>query len=310
MKGIKVFLLIFAFAFCFMMSGCSNNTNTTNTHSSLDNNKEYVTITFDSQGGTSIENQRVEKGNAIEKPEEPTKDGFIFEGWYIDDEKWNFYVNVAIQNMTLTAKWSAIFKTEQVDNELFITGLYYSNIEELIIPSTIDGYNVVGIGNRAFYDCDSLTSVTIPNSVTSIGNSAFSGCSSLTSTTILDSVTSIGDYAFLNCTSLACVTLGNSVTNIGDSAFSECSSLTSITIPDSVTSIGSGAFAGCTSLTSITIPNSVTSLGFYAFEGCPSLTIYCEASSKPSGWAGNWSYCKNHSNGTDNCTIVWNYKGN
>ena len=62
--------------------------------------------------------------------------------------------------------------------------------------------SVTSIGYWAFYDCSSLTSITIPNSVTSIGNSAFSGCSSLTSVTIPNSVTSIGEYAFYNCINL------------------------------------------------------------------------------------------------------------
>ncbi|MBR3974411.1 MAG: leucine-rich repeat protein, partial [Clostridia bacterium] len=100
----------------------------------------------------------------------------------------------------------------------------------------------------------------------------FVNCTSLTSITIPNSVTSIGDYAFWKCTSLTSITIPNSVTSIGRSAFKGCTSLTSITIPNSVTSIGSSAFEGCTSLTSITIPNSVTSIGYHAFAGCTSLT--------------------------------------
>ena len=111
--------------------------------------------------------------------------------------------------------------------------------------------SVTSIGDAAFSNCSSLTSVTIPNRVTSIGGNAFRGCSSLTSVTIPNSVTSIGDYAFLNCSSITSVTIPNSVTSIGGSAFRGCSSLTSVTIPNSVTSIGSGAFNGCTGLTSI-----------------------------------------------------------
>ena len=86
--------------------------------------------------------------------------------------------------------------------------------------------------------------------------------------------------------------------SIGNGAFSGCISLTSITIPDSVTSIGSSAFDDCISLTSITIPDSVTSIGAYAFLACSSLTIYCEVSSKPSGWDSAWN--------SANRTVYWN----
>ena len=114
---------------------------------------------------------------------------------------------------------------------------------------TFDG-PVASIGDYAFYECSSLTSITIPNSVTSIGKCAFYNCYALTSVTIGNSVTSIGYYAFDKCSSLTSVTIGNSVMSIGNYAFSDCSSLTSITIPESVTSI-EYSFHGCSSLTTV-----------------------------------------------------------
>ena len=122
------------------------------------------------------------------------------------------------------------------------------------------------------YDNDSLTSITIPNSVDSIGNGAFLACNSLTSVTIGNNVTSIGNGAFCGCRRLTSVNIPNSVTSIGGSAFEYCSSLTSVTIPNRVISIGSYAFKNCNSLTSVTIGNSVASIGDRAFYNCSSLT--------------------------------------
>ncbi|MBO5855512.1 MAG: leucine-rich repeat domain-containing protein, partial [Alistipes sp.] len=116
---------------------------------------------------------------------------------------------------------------------------------------TFDGV-VTTIGEGAFADCASLTSVNIPDSVTTIGDSAFAYCYSLTSVNIPDSVTTIGDSAFGYCYSLTSVNIPDSVTTIGNNAFYSCDSLTSVNIPDSVTTIGEATFYKC-SLTSVAI---------------------------------------------------------
>ena len=164
------------------------------------------------------------------------------------------------------------------------------SVTEVEIPSKIKGLPVTII-EEAFYGCENLTSITIPESVTSIGDLAFFYCKNLTSITIPDGVTSIGVNAFGYCTSLTSITIPNSVTSIGDLAFFYCKNLTSITIPDGVTSIGVNAFGYCTSLTSITIPNSVTSIGNYALEYCTSLTSITIPDSVASIGNGAFYYC-------------------
>ena len=131
------------------------------------------------------------------------------------------------------------------DGTAEITG-YTGSAITLEIPSKLDTYTVTSIGDSAFAYNNSLTSVTIPDSVTRIDSGAFYECYNLTSVKIGNGVTSIGDSAFLECHSLTSVTIPDSVTEIGDSAFKECHSLTSITIPDSVTRIGDSAFLSAT----------------------------------------------------------------
>ena len=155
------------------------------------------------------------------------------------------------------------------------TTSYYSYSGNVTIPETIiysgTEYQVTSIGDRAFYNCNNLTNITIPNSITSIGVSAFYRCMALTSVEIPNSVINIGNSAFSGCSTMTSLTIGNSVTAIGQSAFSSCSSLTNILIPNSVTTVGNSAFSGCSSITNIEFPNSVTSIGSSVCSNCSSL---------------------------------------
>ena len=150
----------------------------------------------------------------------------------------------------------------------------YYNIKDIFGKQVIEyiiGDSVTQVGSYAFYNCSSLTSITIGSGVKSIEDHAFDGCS-LSSVTIPNNVTTLGEFAFDDCSSLSSVIIGSGVKSIGDYTFSNCSSLTSITIPNSVTSIGKYTFCDCPSLTSVVIGSGVKTIGEYAFYGCSSLT--------------------------------------
>ena len=162
--------------------------------------------------------------------------------------------------------------TYNVDNqEATITG-YTGTGGDVVIPNSIDGNTVTGIGNDAFRGCTSLISVKIPAGVTRIGRNAFSGCSSLIDVVIPDGVTSVEACTFSGCINLVSVEIPTSVTCIGESAFYNCSSLANPVIPEGVTSIKEYTFYKCTSLNEVEIPHNLTCIEKAAFMGCTSLT--------------------------------------
>lgn len=183
-----------------------------------------------------------------------------------------------------------------------VTITKYTGTEStVILPSTINSWPVTKIGEDAFQDNTTITSVTIPANVTEIGSNAFADCTNLTSVTyggdwsnltiqsgnpaVEDAVNAqLFDFVFTPDNTAvivrykgtaADVTIpshykGKPVTMIDHAAFHD-SAVTSVTIPDSVTSIPDDAFAFCSQLTNISIPNSVTFIGFSAFNSCTSL---------------------------------------
>lgn len=146
--------------------------------------------------------------------------------------------------------------------------------------------------DSAFYNCENLADITIPDSVTSIGASAFSHCKSITSMIIPDGVTSINGSAFRFCNSLTDISIPDSVTSIGDYAFYGCENLTGITIPDDVTIIGDCAFGYC-SFTDIVVLDSVISFGDYVFYKCSYLESAVIGSSVRTIWVSTLGNCEN-----------------
>ena len=130
--------------------------------------------------------------------------------------------------------------------------------------------NIQTIGNYAFFHCNDLESVTIPQSVTSIGREAFRFCNNMKSLAINGAIESMGTGAFAGCISLATISLGENIKTIGYSAFAPCTciDLTNVTIPENVKTIRPGTFAYCTHLKYIMLPAGLTSFQD-SLKGCP-----------------------------------------
>jgi len=204
----------------------------------------------------------------------------------------NFNAYNANENdiLTKTNTYGNYEYTINENNEVVITK-YNGSETTIVIPSTIQGYEVTEIGQSAFAGCYNLVNVTLPdsisrlqgftfyqcaslqnvnlgNSITSIGTSEFRHCPSLKNINIPDSVKSIGAHAFAECDNLEEVVLGNSITEIKSNAFQFCSKLSSINLPETLTTIGKEIFYNCSSLKSIEIP---CNLSQKAFASCVSL---------------------------------------
>ena len=130
--------------------------------------------------------------------------------------------------------------------------------------------NIKTIGNYAFFHCNDLESVTIPQSVTSIGREAFRFCNKMESLAINGAIESMGIGAFAGCISLKTLSLGENIKMIGNSAFDSCTNidLTNVTIPEKVTTIGPGTFSYCTHLEYIMLPAGLTTFKDKLI-GCP-----------------------------------------
>ena len=256
----------------------------------------WYIVSFDSNGGTEVEEQMIMEGRKALMPEDPIREGYIFEGWYYKGEKWSFIGYDVTDDIELIAKWQEIY-TEGLlfitleDGTYGVSTSYTKFYKEVTIPSYYHGVKVTTIFGEGFKDCKELHTVNLPSTITRIENSAFSGCTKLTNITLNNEIEYIGSNAFSGCTLLKEVNLPNTLTYLGEYAFSGCTSLQSLSIGTGLNSIPKYAFNECKNLTTIYIPANVNSIGEYAFYKCSSITnVTIEGSSKWS--ASNTTFYK------------------
>ena len=171
--------------------------------------------------------------------------------------------------------------TQNGDGTCSVSGIGTCNDTDIVIPSAYNGMTVTGILSRAFYNCSTITSIEVPDTIVNVGKNAFDGCSKLRYNKY-DNANYIGNdenpYLVLvkyENTYFTNLKINDKTKIIASYAFYYCPYITSIAIPDSVTHINSGAFYYCFVLTDIVIGNNVISIGAYAFEktGIETITI-------------------------------------
>ena len=192
----------------------------------------------------------------------------------------------------------AIYEYELDDANNATITKYHGNMRVLIIPDTIDGYTVTGIGSSAFASNAYLMSVQIPDTVTEIEDGAFRDCSNLSSVNLPTSLKTLGTMAFYDCDLITSVTVPASLegcggdggcgpfggcdglkevsfeagtTRVADHLLYDCPGIESVAVPEGVTLVESYAFGDCVNLTSVSLPSTLTIVGYQSFNGCSKL---------------------------------------
>ena len=320
-KIIKTLLLLLSLSLCVsMLFSCSN----------IKFKVEFIV------DGEVYKTVSTKDKSEINIPKNPEKEGFEFDGWFLDEGKWkdpftaNSLLDAPISDDMVVKVYARFIPiTEAAEDFLFkacdggyeVIG-YTGNNPVVTIPSTYKDQPVLTIGwGRKNEDCfagnENIKELIIPNGVTKISNYVFEDCINLKKLTLPDSITDMGIDPFSGCENLTDVTLPaalvcdipkenletvviNSGTSIPayNGGFYNCKNLISVTIPDSVTSIGAGAFSDCEKLTTIRLPNSITEIPEYAFSKCKNLTTITIPDSVTSIGNGAFSYCENLNNVT------------
>ncbi len=242
--------------------------------------KRYEII-FNCDGGSEVISQTVEHNGKIVRPEDPVKNGFVFDGWYVEEVEYDFNLLVT-SNINLTAKWkddNVTVEYQLVDGTTNVitqkTGTLFENIDQIVPNGMVfDGwYSEDGVlyngetaveknlkvypsvytdglifeDNKVIGYVGSADEVILPmyangKRITVIKEYAFQD-SLIKQITFSSSIESIEKYAFTSCKSLSKVIFSDGLKVIGDGAFFDCSSIESIDLPLTVREIGYGAFA-------------------------------------------------------------------
>jgi len=236
----------------------------------------YYTVTFDSAGGTPVEPVKVLEGSLLLKPENPKKEGFVFNGWKLDTSSWFFEIDKVKGNMTLTATWLdalSIFSHEVNEDQQGVTIVdYKGNLSDIEIPESLAGMPVTAIGEEAFSELSGEVTkrIVVPESITVFEDRAFYKSADI-EIVLRSKPTYVGEKAFYGCTKLMSLELGEGLESVEYMAFGGCTGLERLILPSTLKRIEENAFEYCGGLKTITLRSGLETVGDSAFLECAGL---------------------------------------
>ncbi len=287
----------------------------------------FLTVTFDSCGGSAVAGQLLNEGDMATVPVSPSLFGYNFNGWYVDEDCTQLYdfSTTLVESITLYAGWVEVeeFEYTAVSGGYELTK-YNGTDSDIVVPSSYNGLPVVGIGEMAFVmvtatgdiNYEQITSITLPDTITYIGDLAFAA-TSIVSIELPASVTSVGTSIFLYCMELQSVTMAYSATSqyvVVDNVMYSSDmttlvacfvSMDTFVLPITVTTISRYAFEGL-ELNTLVLHQDIDIINIGAFEVESYLTVYTlfDQYSCPSGW----NYAFNLTNTTIYFDGEWVYE--
>ena len=247
----------------------------------------YHTVSFDTVGGSAVSPQQVEDGKKAVKPEDPTKEGYVFCGWKNGVLDHAFDSHAIRQSMILRAVWlpvenAFLYEKIQGTETVRLTGLRSEvTVDMLMLPSVIKGFSVTEVAEGAFANLSTerIRGITIPDSIKKIGKRAFADCVDIPFV-MQGSFREIGEEAFSGCNALSEIDLADGMESLPYRAFFGCASLRAVILPDSVRVISENAFENC-GLVYVVLPARLERIEDSAFDGCRLKNVFSKGDGAP-----------------------------
>ena len=234
-----------------LLTGCEK------TQTPSQNEPIYYTVTFDANGGSAVAQKKVLAGQKLSAPEDPIRENYIFDGWYQGNQEWVFSLSNVTGDMTLRAAWKSSddvfgYVTKEGTDEALLSSLK-STHPTLLLPTSINGFRVVGIADGAFEELssDHVSRIIVPETIVEIGEDAFAGCEGI-AIELRGALQSVGERAFFGCDGLSAVSFAEGMTRVTCDAFAE-SGIRSLILPSTIKTIEEGAFQGCAALGTVVV---------------------------------------------------------